>query len=170
MSNLPIFYRKRLIPSECVLLKHDELIYQDDNVFLTKWRTLKPKPTLAGGVSCYFLNEGWKVSRFIDYEGKLLYWYCDIIDTEYQKESNTYVFVDLLADVLIYPDGRVEVIDLDEVADALDQNLITTEQMKSCMRNLNSLLQLIYSGKLFDLEPIKRLAAIDISGDLTSRI
>lgn len=163
MSDQPIFYRKRLIPSECVPLKNDQLIYQDDNIFLTKWQVLKPKAHLACGASCYLLKEGWKVSRFIDHDGNLLYWYCDIIDTEYDPKTNTYVFVDLLADVLIYPDGRIHVVDLDEVADALDQNLITTEQMKSCMRKLNALLTLIYSGKLFDLEPIQRLATLEIS-------
>ena len=163
MSHIPVFYRKRLIPSECVLLKHDQLVHQEDNVFITKWHTLKPKSTLACGASCYLLKEGWKISRFIDHQGNLMYWYCDIIDTEYDADTNTYVFVDLLADVLIYPDGHVQVTDLDEVADALEQNLITTDQMKSCMRNLNALLKLVYSEKLFDLEPIKLLAALELS-------
>ena len=163
MSDHPTFYRKRLIPSECILLKNDLLVHQEENLFLTTWRTLKPKATLACGASCYLLKEGWKVSRFIDHDGNLLYWYCDIIDTEYDPKTNTYVFVDLLADVLIYPDGRVHVVDLGEVADALDQDLITTEQMKSCMRKLNALLTLVYSGELFELEPIQRLAALEVS-------
>ena len=162
MSQTPVFYRKRQIPSECVPLKHDQLICQEENLFLTKWRTLKPKADLACGASCYLLKEGWKISRFINHEGQLMYWYCDIIDTEYDASTNTYTFVDLLADVIIYPDGQIRVADLDEVADALDQDLITTEQMKSCMRKLNALLQMIYSGTLFDLEPIKRLSALEI--------
>lgn len=158
MSHPPILYRKRLIPAECIRLENDRLLYQEgDQVLITQWRTLKPKKVLHHGKSCYLPKEGWKISQFLDADNNLICWYCDIIDTEYDPQTNTYIFVDLLADVLIYPDGRVCVVDLDEVADALDQKLITLDQMKDCMRQLSALLKLIYSESLFELEPIKKL-------------
>ena len=92
------------------------------------------------------------MSKFLNANGELLCWYCDIIDMEYDAAQNAYTFVDLLADVLVYPDGRIHVVDLDEVADALEENLITIEQMKSCMRKLNSLLLKIYAGGLFEID------------------
>ena len=46
--------------------------------------------------------------------GSLLYWYCDIVEYEYRPEDNSLTSLDLLADVIICPDGFVKVIDLDE--------------------------------------------------------
>ena len=50
---------------------------------------------------------------------------------------------DLLADVIIYPDGTHHVIDLDELADAQEQNLITGVQLNRSLRQLNKLLNII---------------------------
>lgn len=161
MSDSLLLYRKRLIPAECILLKNDNILYHDGQVLITQWKTLRPKKKLDHGCSCYLLDEGWKISKFLNAENELICWYCDIIDTEYNKDTNTYTFVDLLADVLIYPDGRVHVVDLDEVADALDENLITIEQMKSCMRKLNALLQVVYSGKLLELPPMQKMMELE---------
>ena len=54
----PILYRKRIIPEECILLKDDKILYQDEQVIVTGWQTLKPKKDLHHGYSCYFLKEG----------------------------------------------------------------------------------------------------------------
>ena len=54
----------------------------------------------------------------------------------------------------MYPDGKVEVVDLEEIADALDKKIITVSDAKKSLRRLDSLLKIIYSGKLgsiFDL-------------------
>ena len=61
------------------------------------------------------------MSKFYGEGNVFRYWYCDIIKTEYRKEDNSYLFTDLLADVVVFPDGSVRVVDLDEVSEALDQ-------------------------------------------------
>lgn len=142
----PTLYRKRLIPDESVLLKDDILIYRDSEVIITRWNTLKPKKLLHHGFSCYFLNHGIKVSKFYGHDGQLLYWYCDIVEHTYDEATDTYVFTDLLADVLIYPNDYVKVVDLDELADAIEAGLITQEQLNRSLRTLNNLLTLIYNG------------------------
>ena len=109
---VPILYRKRLIPDECILLKDDIIISCDENVILTKWNTLKPKKDLHHGYSCYLLNEGIKVSKFYREDNSLIYWYCDIVDYQFNEDNSELVATDLLADVLIYPDGFVKVLDL----------------------------------------------------------
>ena len=100
-------YRKRIIPQECILLEDDILLYRDNEVIITKWNTIRPKKTLSHGYSCYFLERGFKVSKFYDHDDQLISWYCDIIDTAYSCEdgTETYIFTDLLADVVVYPDG-----------------------------------------------------------------
>lgn len=145
--NPPVLYRKRLIPSECILLKDDIIISCDENVILTKWNTLKPKKDLHHGYSCYLLKEGIKVSKFYREDNSLIYWYCDIVDYQFNEDKSELVATDLLADVLIYPDGFVKVLDLDELADACKMGMISGELLQESLRTTNKLLETIYQGK-----------------------
>ena len=148
----PILYRKRIIPEEIVLLDKDEVLYLDDEHIVTKWNAIKPKKILHHGCSCYFLKEGYKVSKFYQEDGTLMYWYCDIIDYTYDPKDNSYVFTDLLADVLIYPDKRVEVVDVGEIADALTDGTLSIEKMIPALRSLDKLLKIIYSGEFSKIQ------------------
>ena len=85
----PILYRKRLIPEECILLKDDVVLYRDEDVIVTAWHSLKPRKDLHHGYSCYYLKEGFKVSKFYQEDGSLLYWYCDIVDYAYEETTDT---------------------------------------------------------------------------------
>ena len=147
---IPVIYRKRIIPDECICLKDDTILYRDKEVIITRWVTLHPKKTLHHGYSCYFPKEGIKVSKFYTEDNSLLYWYCDIVDYEYKKDSNELVVTDLLADVIIYPDGFVKVVDLDELVTALNDGLITLDQLKLSITRLDKLLNIIYEDK-FDI-------------------
>lgn len=154
----PILYRKRIIPEECILLKDDRILSQNEQTIVTGWNSLKPKKDLHHGYSCYFLNKGCKISKFYREDNSLMYWYCDIVEYEYQSETNTYIVTDLLADVIIYPDGFVKVVDLDELADALTRKLISEETLKKALLSLNNLLEIIYSGNFNDLQsPIEQV-------------
>ncbi len=148
----PVLYRKRLIPDECVLLEDDEIIYMDSEIIVTKWSALHPKPQLDHGYSCYFLRKNFKISKFLLADDSLLYWYCDIVDYTYDNEGDEYVFRDLLADVIVYPDGFVKVVDLDEFEEALDKELLTGEEVKKALRSLDSLLRIIYEGRFPELQ------------------
>lgn len=153
----PILYRKRLIPEECVLLKDDRLLHRDEEIIVTAWNTLKPRKDLHHGCSCYYLREGIKVSRFYDENGSLLYWYCDIVDYDHDAATDTYVITDLLADVIIYPDGFVKVVDIDELATAKDAGLLSDAMLKKALLTLNHLLQIIYDGGFEKLqEPLEK--------------
>lgn len=154
-QNTPTLYRERIIPKECIELKDDIITHINDDIIVTKWNALKPKKELHHGNSVYYLKEGFKVSRFLREDDSLIYWYCDIIKTAFNKDTNTYVFTDLLADVIIYPDGRLKVVDIDEIAETIEKNMISKEDVISSLRNLDKLLNLIYKGKLDELaEPI----------------
>lgn len=150
----PILYRKRLLPEECVLLKDDIILYQDDDVIVTKWNALHPKKDLHHGYSCYYLKEGFKISKFYRVDGSLMYYYCDIVDYDYTEVTNTLIVTDLLADVIIYPNGFVKVVDIDEMVSCLDNNKITIEQLKESLTQLDKLLQIIYNDKFDRLTDI----------------
>ena len=160
----PVLFRKRLIPDECIRLKDDEILHfcPDDQILVTKWHALKPKKDLHHGYSAYFWKEGFKVSKFYREDGSLIYWYCDIIDVNYPCQisdcvlsaatdssvsETAFLATDLLADVIIYPNGFVKVVDLDELNSALDDGALTLDMLKKALNNLSHLLDLIYSGE-----------------------
>lgn len=142
----PILYRKRIIPNECILLKDDVILECNDDYIITKWCALKPKKSLHHGFSCYCLKQGFKVSKFYREDNSLLYWYCDIIEPQWNFDSNELIVIDLLADVIIYPDGFVKVVDLDEIVPALEMGELSQTQLKQTLLSLNNLLTIIYSG------------------------
>lgn len=150
-KSYPILYRKRLIPEECVLLKDDMILSCNEDIIVTKWNALKPKKDLHHGYSCYFLKEGYKVSKFYREDNSLLYWYCDIVDYEYKKKDNQLIVTDLLADIIIYPDGFVKVVDIDEMVICLNEQKISLEQLKRSLTQLDKLLQIIYNGQFESL-------------------
>ena len=147
-------YRKRIIPSECILLKDDIIVQANDEVIVTKWNTLKPKTAFHHGCSCYFLKKGLKISKFYKEDNSLLYWYCDIVDYEFNEPEHSLTVTDLLADVLLYPDGKMQVADLDELAEALDKALLTPGQISNCLKQLHFLLSLIYDDKFKQLQNV----------------
>ncbi len=144
-------YRKRFVPSENILL-NDVILEHTEDIVITKWNTIRPKTVLHHGCSCYYLKEGWKVSKFYSEDHSLLYWYCDIVEFDYCAEDNSLVVSDLLADVIIYPDGKVEVVDLDELAEAHRDKIITDEQLHKSLMQLNSLLSIISQNRFTELQ------------------
>ena len=145
MENITL-YRRRLIPDEIVHLKEDVVLYHDDTVIITKWKTIKPRKDMDHGFSAYLLKEGIKVSKFYRADNSLLYWYCDIVDYEYDVTTNSYTSTDLLTDVVLYPDGQIRVLDLDELAEASVKDMITKDQLHSALARTDMLLNTMYSG------------------------
>lgn len=149
MDDLKI-YRKRLIPNECVLLKDDEILLFNDDYILTKWKTLKKREDMDHGMSLYCLKKGIKVSKFCRADDSLLYWYCDIVEYDIDDEKSICIATDLLTDVLIYPNGDVKVVDLDELAEAHKTGLISDEQLHKSLRYTSDLLKDIEDGNFAD--------------------
>ena len=147
----PRLYRKRLIPEECVALDADKVLALNEDMMITSWNTIRPKKDLHHGISIFYLKEGWKISYFLKEDDSLLYIYCDIISHEYDVEANTLTITDLLADVIVYPDGLIKVVDLDELSEAFKKGLITQGELCDSLVKTNSLLTKIYDGELGEL-------------------
>jgi hypothetical protein len=143
----PTIYRKRYIPYETVDISGDELLHRSDDILITRWNSINPRPDFSKGVSFTFFNEGLKISRYYDHSGKFLYWYCDIIEVQYIVTEDSYTLVDLLLDVKIMEDGTLKVLDAGELAEALEMKLITNRQACLALKTLDSLLTMIYSGE-----------------------
>ena len=154
-------YRRRYIPDEKLLLKDDIIVTIDDEKVVTKWNVLSPVHPFTHGASCYYLKEGFKVSKFLDDNDELVYWYCDIIETQYDAAEDAYTFNDLLIDVIIEKDGTVKVVDLDEIAEALEKDILDKEMVIKAVNRASKLLDIIYSNK-FDKykQPVEQLFTV----------
>jgi len=141
-------YRKRLIPDECICLNDDDIIVQNNTQIITVWKTLHPKNEFAKGISYYVIDKGWKISKFYSSQNELVYIYCDIIDTIYDEQTDSYTFTDLLADVIVENNGDVKVLDLDELATALKSDIISIKMIVIALNRLDALLKTVYSGEL----------------------
>ena len=142
----PTLYRKRIIPNECVKLKDDIILHMDEDVLLTKWQTLKPRSDFHHGYSLYMFKEGIKISKFLCEDDSLYYWYCDIVEFFEDKEAGTLTVTDLLVDITIDEQDRMDVLDVDELSDAYEQGLITDEQFHTSVKRLGDLLKTIHDG------------------------
>ncbi|MBB2184546.1 DUF402 domain-containing protein [Lachnospiraceae bacterium MD1] len=155
--NLPMLYRRRFIPNELIPLKDDVIVEMNQELIITKWVTLRPRRDIARGISAIFLKEGFKVSKVLDKNDNLVYWYCDIIQPKIDHIKNTVIIEDLLVDVILYENGTMRIMDLDELSEALERNLITQNEATYALRTLNRLLQIIYRGEFHLLqEPVNQ--------------
>ena len=143
----PRLFRRRFIPDENIELKDDMILALEPNLIITSWNVLKPRRDISRGVSAYFIDKGIKVSKVFDNAGQMVYWYCDIIETHYDEKENIYTFNDLLIDVVVYPDGQVEVLDMDEFADAMEQGILSVGTIAHAMRATDDLLHTSYAGE-----------------------
>ena len=148
----PILYRRRFIPNELTALKDDVILVQEENLIITKWLTLRPRIDIARGISAYYIDKGFKISKIYDKNDQIVYWYCDIIQTKIDSNKNTVLFEDLLIDIIFHRDGSIQIADLDELALALEQKLISQEECIYALRTLDLLLKLIYQGKFYTLQ------------------
>ena len=144
--NFPTLYRRRFIPDELVKLEKDEIVYLDENIIVTKWEVLKPRDDFSRGISWYLLDDGFKINKFFKSNGELRFIYCDIVEHFYNSEENSYLFNDLLADVIIDNDGFVKVMDVGELPQALSEGLINISQLTDSLSKLDKLLQIVYDG------------------------
>ena len=139
-------YRKRFIPDEMVDISKDEVLHSDEDLLVTRWKAIKPRSDIKGGISYAFLKKGYKISKFYNHADNFIYWYCDIIDSQYDREEDKYVLIDLLVDIKVNPDGEARILDLDELAFALDTGIINKSMAADALRKLYELLELIRSG------------------------
>lgn len=140
-------YRKRYVPNEIVDISGDEVVYRDSEKLITKWKPIKPREDFGSGESCVYFKHGWKVSKFFNTDGSLKYWYCDIINYEYYESEDKYIINDLLLDVIVYEDEHYEILDEQELEEALKDGIVTKEIAEEARMKLENLIRVIEANK-----------------------
>lgn len=143
--------RKRFYPEEEIDISSDKIVYMDDDVLVTKWLPIKKREDIKWGASCVYLKKGIKISKVFDHNDRLLYTYCDIIDTHI--DNDRIVTEDLLVDVIIFPDRSYKVVDIDELVSLRKVNKISEEIVLKALERLSLLLTNFYNG--FDLDKVE---------------
>ena len=138
-------YRKRYIPNEVVDISNDKVLFLTDELMVTEWIPINPRSDMSYGKSYTFFKKGWKISEFLNENKELICWYCDIIDSKILNDE--YTLIDLLVDIKVYPNGEYEVLDLDELDEALSKGLIDETKKKEALEKLTALLEVIKRGK-----------------------
>jgi len=144
-------FRKRFIPNEIIDISKDEVVKSNEDVIITKWLPIHPRGDIASGMSWTYFKDGYKISKFYDEAGNFLYYYCDIIDYEYDSSEDKYTFIDLLVDIKYYPNGKIEFLDFDELQKAYDEGLIDGGLLIKAVSNLNKLATIIQERRIDEL-------------------
>ena len=138
-------YRKRYIPNEIVDISGDRVILLNDDLMITEWLPINPRNDISYGKSYTFFKKGWKISKFLNENKELICWYCDIIETH--VENDEYTITDLLVDIKIYSNGEYEILDLDELDEAVSHGLISEDKKEEALEKMNELLEIIKRGE-----------------------
>jgi uncharacterized protein len=88
----------------------------------------------------YFVRKGYTISKVFNRSGEFLYYYCDIMEMR-QTGRLRYVMVDLLLDMIIYPDGRYHLLDIDEFATAIEKGQLKRRQQVHALRTLDKMIR-----------------------------
>ena len=66
-------YRKRFIPNEIIDISSDEVLERNENIIVTRWKPIKPRQDIGGGISYTFLKRGYKISKIFDNNGEFIF-------------------------------------------------------------------------------------------------
>jgi len=147
MENLTII-RKRYIPEEEVDISKDHVLVCTEDTLVTKWIPIKPREDFSWGISYVDLKDNYKISRFYDKNGGLLFWYCDILEVKVYNSNGKrkIVLTDLLIDVIVYSEKSYEIKDIDELEQAFEFGLIDKRQYDISVFAMNRLVNNIKRG------------------------
>lgn len=99
------------------------------------------------------------VTTMFDAAGEVIQWYVDICREHGLDETGVPWFDDLYLDLVVYPDGRVVLLDADELDDALAHCAITQAEHDLAWREARRLLAAIEAGQFGPSQLAPRSAA-----------
>ena len=118
------------------------------------------RPPCLENTFIYLLHRGWVLQAPYDSTWDADWrWYVHVGDIRYEERYGCWLFTDLFADMLVNEDNRTHsVLDLDDLAQALEIGLIDPQQAARILRSTQELANLIRDGgvppkELLDCRP-----------------
>lgn len=125
------------VKEKLIVTKHNKELVILDNGY--KWLEIYPEN-----------NKNIAVSVAIDNKDNILEWYIDIAKESALTEEGIPYINDLYLDVILYPSGEIEMLDQDELQEALDNNDITKEDFDLAYKVSNEIIKQI-DGKVEEI-------------------
>ena len=97
----------------------EEIIFCDSGM---KWLRILPK------------NENFTIMAVMNDRDDIITWYIDIIDGYGFDEDGIIYVNDLFLDLIVYPDGKIIIDDMDELEAALDQKVISIDMYEKALK------------------------------------
>ncbi len=76
-----------------------------------------------------------------DERGEIVQWYVDICKQAYSDEEGIVWYEDLYLDIVFLPGNKIELLDVDELDEALSQGVISTDEYNLAWHEANKLLK-----------------------------
>jgi len=85
----------------------------------------------------------YSTTTTIDRQGRIVQWYFDVVHSQGITEDGVPYIDDLYLDLVYLPDGRIFILDEDELAEALRNGLIKRYEYESAYQTLNEIINSI---------------------------
>ena len=145
-GNISLLTAEEVKEKLVITKKGKELVLIDNNY---KWLEVYPDN-----------NKNIALSVAMDEKDQVIEWYFDIARDTLLTEKGVPYIEDLYLDVILYPSGEIELLDEDELEEALEKNDITKEEFDFAYKVADGLIKQIdgktselrcFSNKYFEL-------------------
>jgi predicted RNA-binding protein associated with RNAse of E/G family len=89
----------------------------------------------------------YAVTKMVNERGEVVQWYIDICKQHGRDEQGILWYDDLYLDIVVFPDGQTQLLDQDELDDALEKGLISREEHQLACLTAEQLLREIRENK-----------------------
>jgi predicted RNA-binding protein associated with RNAse of E/G family len=153
------------LPSQ-VLELYDDLVYRSERVIVGKSQITSAHSVMFDGelvlasgfeiVYFDFVGKWFSVGKIRNVQGKHTGYYCDIVTPPKISEDGGVELTDLFLDLWVSPDLRYELLDEEELENALHEGWITKHLYEKAWEELEQLLEIVKQGE-FPPYPVKQL-------------
>jgi len=160
MKQIELIYKR--LPDK-VSFFHQELIYEDETVIVTRQKVKPSSPLIIDDVTVLddnytalwfiFADKWYDMGKMYNPQDKCTGHYCDIIipmkrmasaDTQF---AVTVEITDLCLDLWICPDGNYHILDEDEFEAAINNGWMDNQLSQRARQELDNLIQLVEAGQ-----------------------
>ena len=131
--------KHKLCPYESQDITNDHWHHISEDLLISTWNPVESEMQVASVLSIFELSKGVQISKKFNAQGQLKYWYCDLIAARYEDEALH--ITDLILDLVIFPDGVLQVIDVSEYQKYTPQSPWETKVLKEAPKNLSYLMR-----------------------------
>lgn len=128
------------------------VLYQIKNVRDPLWKEYEGKRYCVADGGYEWLQQFQKGAHYVmtsmyNNLGEIVQYYIDICKVQGVTDRGVPWFDDLYLDVVILPDGKLYLLDAEELEDALKRGLITQEDFDMAWREANAVMELYNNGQ-----------------------